>query len=133
MPTGRPSIYSDELAEEILTQYGAGESIRQICGDARMPDRATLWRWRQDNDGFATAFARARQANAEAIEDDMLEIEQQVRRGELEPQSANVVLTSQRWRARVLHPERFSERAHHDVRHSGAVGLAINVDLSQRD
>lgn len=134
MPVGvRQVRYTPRIANDILRRYGAGESISEICADPSMPDRMTLWRWRQERDDFATAFARARQSNAETIEDHMLDIERRVQGGELDPQAANVVLTSQRWRARVLHPERFSERAQHDVRHSGGIGFAITVDLSKRD
>ena len=127
---GRPSIYSRELADEILSMYSAGLSISEICREEGMPDRVTLWRWRNENEDFATAFARAREANAETIEDEMLKIECQVLLGQLEPQAASVVLSSQRWRARVLHPGRFGDKV--AVDHSGSVGLNINIDLGAK-
>lgn len=95
-----------------------------------MPDRVTLWRWRRENEDFAAAFARAREANAETIEDEMLSIECQVLLGQLEPQAASVVLSSQRWRARVLHPQRFSDKV--DLNHTGSVGLNININLGDK-
>jgi len=127
---GRPSIYSTELAGEILAMYAAGLSVSEICREDGMPDRVTLWRWRNENEEFATAFARAREANAESIEDEMLKIECQVLLGQLEPQAASVVLSSQRWRARVLHPARFGDKVAID--HSGTVGLNINIDLGAK-
>ena len=71
MPAGRPSIYTQELATDILTQYSSGKSLRKICEQEGMPDRVTLWRWRIENAEFASAFARAREANAETIEDEI--------------------------------------------------------------
>lgn len=126
---GRPSKLTPELADEILTMYSSGLSISEICREDGMPDRVTLWRWRRENEEFATAFARAREANAETIEDEMLSIECKVLLGELDPQAANVVLSSQRWRARVLHPGRFGDKVALD--HSGQVGLSINIDLGK--
>jgi transposase-like protein len=107
---GRPSKYEPELAQAILDLYAEGMALAEICREEGMPDRVTLWRWRKENAEFATAFARAREANAEAIEDGMARIENRVLSGEIEPQAANVVLSSQRWRARVLHPKRFGDR-----------------------
>lgn len=125
MPAGRPSIYSQELADRILTEYSKGCSIRAICEKDDMPDRVTLWRWRNEKPEFAAALARAREANAETIEDQISDIEQKVLTEQVNPQAANVVLSSMRWRARVLHPKRYGDKA--EVEHSGNVGLTVNV------
>ena len=125
MPAGRPSIYSQELADRILTEYSKGRSIREICEEADMPDRITLWRWRNEKPDFASALARAREANAETIEDKISEIESKVLYENLNPQAANVVLSSMRWRARVLHPKRYGDKV--DLEHKGEVGMTVVV------
>ncbi len=125
---GRPSILDDHLATQILTRYSNGESLTRICQDPNMPNRVTVWRWVKDNEDFAANFARARESNADSIEDGMAEIERQVLSGEVEPQAANVVLSSQRWRARVLHPNRYGDKL--GVEHGGKVGLTFSIDLS---
>jgi transposase-like protein len=131
MPTGSKQVrFSDEIAQEFLDAYSQGVSVREICSWEGMPDRVTLYRWRREYEHFATAYARARESNAETIEDNMLDIERQVMEGMLEPQAANVVLASQRWRARVLHPAQYGEKV--DLKHSGNVGLSINIDLGDK-
>jgi hypothetical protein len=90
-----------------------------------MPDRETLWHWRLKDADFSAAFARAREANAETIEDRIADIEDKVLAEEVNPQAANVVLSSMRWRARVLHPNRFGDKA--QVEHSGNVGINVTV------
>lgn len=125
MPAGRPSIYSQELADRILREYGDGKSLSEICRQDEMPDRMTLWHWRNEKPDFSTALARAREANAETIEDRIADIEDKVLTDKVNPQAANVVLSSMRWRARVLHPNRFGEKA--QVEHSGNVGLTVQV------
>ena len=125
---GRPSIYTPELAQDFLEAYSQGVSVTEICSWEGMPDRVTLWRWREANQDFATAYAQARKANAEFIEDRMVDVERQVMDGMLEPQAANVVLASQRWRARVMHPQQYGDKV--DLTSGGkAVALAINIDL----
>ena len=125
MPAGRPSIYSQELADRILREYGDGKSLSEICRQDGMPDRMTLWNWRNQKPDFSTALARAREANAETIEDEIHDIERKVLTEQVNPQAANVVLSSMRWRARVLHPRRYGDKA--EVEHSGNVGLTVNV------
>jgi hypothetical protein len=122
---GRPTIFSEALAEKILEQYAGGGSLSDICRQDEMPDRVTVWRWRNENKGFATALAYAREANAESIEDEISSIEQKVLAEKVNPQAANVVLSSMRWRARVLHPKRYGDKA--EVEHKGEVGLTVNV------
>ena len=124
---GRPTKRTPEIIAEFLQRYGAGETISEICRDEHMPARMTLWQWRTADEQLHADLVRAREACAETIEDRMSTIEQQVLSGEIDPQAANVVLSSQRWRARVLHPARFGDKV--DVKHSGQVGLSINIDL----
>jgi hypothetical protein len=42
---GRPSEYSDKIAEAICERLLNGESLRAICADPAMPARATVFRW----------------------------------------------------------------------------------------
>jgi transposase-like protein len=125
MKMARPTIYNEDLAAKILEEYAEGKSVSEICRQEGMPDRVTLWRWRNENKGFATALSHAREANAETIEDEIHDIERKVLAEQVNPQAANVVLSSMRWRARVLHPRRYGDKA--EVEHSGNVGLTVNV------
>lgn len=126
---GRPTKATPDLIAAICDRYALGESVRSICADPKMPARSTLHLWAMDNEQFRTAFARAREMNADSIEDAMADIEKQVLAGLVEPSAANVVLSSQRWRARVLHPNRYGDKL--GVDHTGKVGLSFSIDLSE--
>jgi hypothetical protein len=41
---GRPSHYSAEIADTICNRLAGGESLRAICANAGMPNRATVSR-----------------------------------------------------------------------------------------
>lgn len=71
---GRPSLYSDELAQSIIERLCDGESLRSICRDDGYPTRYTIFNWCDSNPAFAAKYARARQVQADALFDDMLEI-----------------------------------------------------------
>lgn len=73
-PPGRPSDYSLELADLICERMAEGESLRSICQADDMPNRATVFRWLASNKEFSDQYARACEARAEFLFDDMLDI-----------------------------------------------------------
>ena len=45
---GRPSLYTEALAAKICLRLAEGETMRAICRDAAMPNKATVLRWLAD-------------------------------------------------------------------------------------
>lgn len=72
--SGRPTDYSLELADAICERLSGGESLRTICEDEGMPNKATVFRWLAKHDDFATIYARAREVQAEVLADELVEI-----------------------------------------------------------
>lgn len=67
--------YTAELADAILDRLAKGETLRAICRDEGMPPAPTVLEWVKDNrEGFAEQYARAREAGAYAMADELLEI-----------------------------------------------------------
>jgi len=71
---GRPSDYSPEIARTFCYRLIEGESLRRICADAGMPDKATIFRWITRHKEFRDQYALARECQAEALSDESLEI-----------------------------------------------------------
>ena len=75
---GRPTDYTPDLADTICARIASGESLRGICRDDGMPDAATVFRWLASNSdtykGFREQYARARDIQADALVDEILEI-----------------------------------------------------------
>lgn len=61
---GRPTIFNNEMSEEICRRMSEGETVTAICADDAMPNLSTVWRWEQSNEDFCNALARAREARA---------------------------------------------------------------------
>lgn len=60
-PTGRPSIYSDTLAQEYCSRIAKGRTMAQVCSDPDMPGERTVFRWQIENFGFRQFLAQARE------------------------------------------------------------------------
>lgn len=59
-PGGRPTIYTDELAETICNELSDGNSLLDICERDEMPARRTVYKWRAERKEFMHKLARAR-------------------------------------------------------------------------
>ena len=72
--TGRPSLYTEELANEICVRLGLGESLRKICLDERIPSMATVMTWLSRKPEFLEQYTRAREIQAETQFDELIDI-----------------------------------------------------------
>lgn len=73
-PTGRPSSFTQDTADEICSRLADGESLRQICREEWAPDFKTVFRWLQVRIGFRQQYAEARDIGLEQMADELLEI-----------------------------------------------------------
>ena len=71
---GRPSGFSEELADAICERLAEGQSLRKICLADDMPNKATVFRWLAANKVFSDQYARAREAQADTLADEILDI-----------------------------------------------------------
>lgn len=71
---GRPSDYTEEIAEIICLRLAEGESLRSVCRDEKLPDKATVLRWIARHDSFRDQYVRAKAEGAEAIAEEMFDI-----------------------------------------------------------
>ena len=69
------SVYTKDLAARICAEMATGKSLRSVCAEDGMPAESTVRLWAvEDRDGFAAHYARAREAQMEALGEDILEI-----------------------------------------------------------
>ena len=72
--TGRPSGFTQDIADKICERIADGESLRSICRDPEMPSTSSVCKWLGQFDSFAEQYARARELQADALFDDILDI-----------------------------------------------------------
>lgn len=118
---GRPSIYSKKLADTICTRIAGGESLRSVCRDDGMPVLSTVLLWVvDDREGFSEQYHRAREAAGYSHADEALDMRHQLYSGELDHQSARVILDALKWGAERMAPKKHSPRQ--EVDHSSEDG-----------
>ncbi|WP_106797294.1 terminase small subunit protein [Rhizobium sp. H4] len=73
---GRPSKFSQALAEKICDRIADRESLRSICRDEAMPAKSTVLSWLADEDkaAFRARYALAREILADGFVDELVEI-----------------------------------------------------------
>lgn len=71
---GRPTRYSPAMALRICQSLAEGRSLRSACLLKGMPHLSTVLRWVNDYPEFREQYARAREARADMLAEDMLRI-----------------------------------------------------------
>ncbi len=73
---GRPTDYSDEVANTICRRLIEGESLNKICFDDDMPCKATVYNWLADKElsEFLDKYICARERQAETFIDQCVDI-----------------------------------------------------------
>lgn len=74
---GRPTKYSQDLADEICIRIVRGESLEAITRDSYMPHVATIYRWLQKHEEFCEMYTRAREDQADTLADQIIAIADQ--------------------------------------------------------
>ena len=117
---GRPSRYSDGLVNRICLRIAGGESLRRICGEDDMPDKATVLRWLLDSrhGAFRRRYGIARETQADAFADENVDIADSARDRE-DAAIAKLRIDARKWVAAKLKPKRYGDKL--DVR--GSLGF----------
>lgn len=128
---GRPSDYNSEIAAQICGRIADGESLRAICRDESMPASSTVFVWLQKHPVFVEQYTRAREAQADAMADDILDISDnatndwmQRNHGEDDPgwvangehiQRSKLRVDSRKWLASKLQPKKYGDKIDHSL------------------
>jgi hypothetical protein len=66
--------FEQSIADEICDRLIAGESLRKITLSEHMPAASTIFKWLATVPKFAEQYARARDAQADTLADEILDI-----------------------------------------------------------
>ena len=122
-PGGRPSIYSQELADEICRLLSSGLSLRKIALIEGMPDPMTVRRWARDNEEFCVQYAHAREEQAEAYAEMLLDEAYNAQDAQL----GRLRVDALKWTASKLLPKKFGDRIEHDIKQRTEVSYSFSV------
>lgn len=124
---GRPSLYSQEMADEICQRLLRGEPLARICDDPDMPKYTTVRRWEDENVPFRALTTRARVDGTHYMADDCIRIADTEG---LDPADKRVRIDTRlrligKWNRKV-----YGEKQ--EVEHSGSLSLGDLVEAAIR-
>lgn len=142
--TGRPSLYTPELADAICERLAGGESMRSISRDDDMPAMATLFKWLREIESFSEQYARAKEECADMYAEDVIEIADNATNDWMENndpdnpgfrlngehiQRSRVRIDARKWIAGKLKPKKYGEKVSQEI--SGPGGGPIESLIKQ--
>ncbi len=131
--TGRPSIFTDELADEICQRIAEGESLRSICRDERFPAQSTVFRWLTANKDFQEQYAHAREAQADFWADEIIEISDDGRNDTYETENgertnqdviarSRLRVDTRKWLMARMAPKKYGDKVTQEIDHKSSDG-----------
>ena len=137
-PLGRPSIYTAELAAQICTHIADGKSLRNIGAMKGMPHQDTIMAWLNGSKpDFSELYARAREAQADKLAEEALQIaddgrsdtyldaEGNERTDNEVIQRSRLRVDTRKWLASKMAPKKYGDKI--QAEHTGADGGAIQI------
>lgn len=136
----RPSDYTPELTATICAALADGHSLRTVCQAEDMPDKATVFRWLAIHEEFRDQYARAREQQADAMAEEILEISDDATNDWMERlgpggqpvgwvvngehvQRSRLRVDSRKWLASKMAPKKYGDKL--QAEHTGADGGPI--------
>ena len=116
-----------------------GRSLRSICEAEDMPSKSAVFRWLAANEAFRDQYARAREAQADALFDEILGIADDGQNDTYTDEDGNVRtnqdviarsrlrVDARKWMAGKLRPKVYGDKI--QTEHSGALTVRSATDL----
>ena len=123
--TGRPSTYTDEIADEICEHIASGGLlVHWVNGADGRPGMSTIYRWLEAHERFREAYARAREVQAHGMAEQA--VSEGFRAGrDMDPAAARVRFDAARWLAGKLAPRNYGEKVQNEI--SGPGGGPVRM------
>lgn len=121
MSPGRPSSFTQEIADEICFRLSKGEPLAVICRDERMPAVRTVSDWKKAHEPFSAAIACARDEGFDEIATDTMAISDDVKADAAEVAKARLRIETRLKLLAKWDPKRYGDKL--DLNHSGEITL----------
>lgn len=138
---GRPSKFSQQVADEICDHLAEGRSLRSYCAKDNAPRKSTVMRWLREHATFRDQYAHAREDQAEVLADEMLDISDDgsndfmmQKRGDTEVEvvdhdhiaRSRLRIDARKWFAGKLKPKKYGDKVVNEI--MGKDGGAVQVE-----
>ncbi|AXF75424.1 ubiquitin carboxyl-hydrolase [Erwinia tracheiphila] len=119
---GRPSDYLPEVADDICALLASGESLVKVCKRPGMPDKSTVFRWLAIHDDFCDKYAKATEARADAIFEDMFDIADDATEEPAAVAKARLRIDTRKWALARMNPKKYGDKVSQEIDHKSSDG-----------
>jgi hypothetical protein len=123
----------------ICERIAEGQSLRAICADEALPNKATAFRWLAACPEFRDQYAHAREAQADTFADEIVEIADDGKRDYVATEDGLVVdhdhiararlrVDARKWAASKLRPKKYGDKVDLTVANPDGSNLSVPVD-----
>ena len=120
---GRPTIYTQAIADEICERLAHGETLRKMVLDEHMPASSAIYRWLDNNESFKEQYAQARvrQADyyAEMIIDESF--------GAHDASIGRLRMDALKWASSKIAPKKYGDKIELESNNNQNLTLSFNV------
>ena len=125
---GRPSDYMPEVADDICSLLSSGESLLKVCKRPGMPDKSTVFRWLAKHEDFRDKYAKATEARADSIFEEIFEIADNAIPDAAEVAKARLRVDTRKWALARMNPRKYGDKVTNEL--VGKDGGAIQIETS---
>lgn len=143
---GRPSDFTQELADRICAELAEGKSLRTVCRADDMPDKSTVFKWLRTIPEFADHYTKAKEEAADALFEETVDIADDGSNDWIasnDPdnpgykfnnehyQRSRLRVDTRKWMMSKMKPKKYGDRVTQE--HTGPNGTPLIVKLSAGD
>jgi hypothetical protein len=122
---GRPSKFTQALADRICERLAAGETLRAICRDKDMPSHGTVLNWAKV-EPFSDHYARAREIGYALMADQLTEIADNISG---DPARDRLRVDTRKWLLSKALPKLYGDKVAHVGGEDGDNPLRIIAEI----
>jgi len=127
---GRPSTFSQDVADEICRRMIEGENLTKICSDASMPSRYTVYSWFEHQPDFRTRCAHAREGLADFLLDKIEAMADEATKDNVDVMKLKI--STAQWRAQKMAPRVYGNNVITEITGNVSVQSQV-IDVRQLD
>lgn len=107
--------YSEEIGIKVCHLVSGGMSLNSIAKKPKFPSLQELYLWLRKYPEFADSFELAKQERGHSIVESMVTTIEKLKKNEIDPQTAKVILENYRWLASKFVPQNYGTKTEDPV------------------
>jgi Bacteriophage Sf6, terminase small subunit-like len=131
---GRPTLYSEQWAKKFCALVAQGKSVAEVCRRRDQPSEQSVYLWRSMHAGFAEALARAREAQADKLAKETLELSDKIDADDnsVKVQRARLQVDTRKWLASKIAPRHYGDHVEHNIKGGNTFAPMVIIHCSDQ-